>query len=92
MLMGGGAAGMLSSYITKKEPFATLGIVVGGVLLGLGVLDVTGIMPFNSIADKIKGLIPGGASSGYSGAFSAANLPYDPNNYYTAPRDTSIMP
>lgn len=87
MLLGGGAFAMISSTITKKEPFATLGIIGGGIIMALGALNATGTL--QPLLQQF-----GVSKSNYVGAYAVdlRNLPYDPNNYYLPPRDTSILP
>ena len=82
--------GIISSIITKKEPWATLGIIGGGLVASLGVLDATGML--SPLLQKFG--LPGDSSSGYAGSYAvtANNLPFDPNNYYLPPRDRSIAP
>ena len=89
MFLGGGIlAYLLAGKLGPLKGIAKLG---GIAAAGLGIADVLGIF-------KISQLPIVGSNFGEwerdVGAYAVdlRQLPYDPNNYYTPPRDSSIMP
>jgi hypothetical protein len=44
MLIGGGIIGIVSSIITKKEPWATIGILGGTLATAVGLINATGLI------------------------------------------------
>lgn len=89
-LILGGLGSIFWGLVGWKSGWNILPLTGGSISLGLGLLDATDIVKLHEIGNKLKG------SSGYAsaGAYQVdmRNLPYDPNNFYFAPRDRSILP
>lgn len=90
-LILGGLGSIFWGLVGWKKGWNILPLAGGSISLGLGLLDATDIVKLHEIGNKLKG------SSGYGAAGVGAyqvdirNLQYDPNNFYFAPRDRSIL-
>ena len=67
-------------------------LLLGAAVLGVGFLLFT--EQGKKIADDLMNKVKGLTGSNYAGAYAVdlRQLPYDPNNYYLPPRDSSILP
>jgi len=90
MFLGGG----ILAYLLAGKLGPLKGIVkLGGIAAtALGAADVLGIFKISQL--PIVGSMYGGWERSDVGAYAVdlRQLPYDPNNYYTPPRDASIIP
>jgi hypothetical protein len=78
MLIVGGAVSLFWAQVGWKSGWNIIPTLGGLIGIGAGLADATGILPTVSKT-----------TSNYAASYNTT-LPYDPNNYYLPPRDSSI--